>query len=407
MSRSTRLLTLLAAAITAPVLLASCGTPTTGNGGGKPTWVPKPEGPPAVNDPEPQLPGQPLPGPDLPPGSSAPGQPGQQSPGGPDDPNVLASRLKEPWGLALLPDGDALVGERTTGRILRVHADRTPPDVLQTITGLDATGDGGLLGLALSPAYREDRLVFAYVTSKTDNRVVKFELGSAPTPVLTGIPKGRTGNGGRIQFGPDDQLYIGTGDAGRPQAAQNKRNLAGKILRVDEFGNASDGNPTPHSAVYSIGHQSVVGICWNDDDAMFAVDNAGGGAEVDLISAGRNYGWPLVSGQQSRAGYVAPKLLTPKATAPAGDCAVVKFGLFVPSLTGERLLAIPLDGAAQPGAPRTLLPGTYGRLRSVVAAPDGSLWLTTSNRDGKGSPVPTDDRVIRIQPPSDSTSSPV
>jgi glucose/arabinose dehydrogenase len=410
MSRLTRLPALLAAAIATAMALAGCGAPVTNAGGGRPTWVPKPDGPPAVSDPEPQLPGSPLPGPDNPGGGQAPadpGAPGQQTPGGADDPNVLATKLREPWGLALLPDGNAITGERTTGRILLVHADRTPPDLIQTIGGLDATGDGGLLGLALSPAYREDRLVFAYITTKTDNRVVKFELESTPKPVLTGIPKGKTGNGGRIQFGPDNQLYIGTGDAGTPSNAQNKRSLAGKILRVDEFGKASEGNPIPGSPVYSLGHQSVVGLCWNEDHNLFAVDNAGGQGEVNGVGSGRNYGWPVVRGMQQRSGYVVPKLLVPSGNAPGGDCAVVRFGLFVTSLTAKRLLAIPLDGSAKPGAPRALLPGTYGRLRTVIAAEDGSLWLTTSNRDGKGAPVATDDRVIRIVPPTDTTNSPV
>jgi glucose/arabinose dehydrogenase len=407
MSRLPRVPALLAAAVTVSLVLAGCGARVQTAGGGDPSWGPKPDGPPVISEPEPGLPGQSIPGPNGPSTTPSPGQPGQRTPGGADDPNVLATKLREPWGLALLPDGDAIVGERPTGRILRVHADRSPATPIQTITGLDVTGDGGLLGLALSPAYREDRLVFAYITTKTDNRIVKFELGKAPKPVLVGIPKGKTGNGGRIQFGPDDQLYIGTGDAGKPQSAQDKRSLAGKILRVDEFGNASDGNPIARSPIYSLGHASVAGMCWNDEGAQFAVDNAGGDGEVDAITPGRNYGWPIVRGQQSRSGYVTPKLIVPAATAPAGDCAVIKFGLFVTSLTGKRLLAIPLDGSAQPGPPKALLNGTYGRLRTVVAAPDGALWLTTSNRDGKGSPVPTDDRVIRIKPPSEATSSPV
>jgi glucose/arabinose dehydrogenase len=387
--------------------LVSCGARVPpGAVGGDPTWVPKPEGP-AAAQPEPQLPGQPVPNPSGPGGLPTPGPSGSQTPGGADDPSVLASKLNQPWGLAMLPDGNALVGERTTGRILRVHVDRTKPDLVQTVGGLDSTGDGGLLGLALSPAYREDRLVFAYITTKTDNRVVKFEQGSPPTPVLTGIPKGRTGNGGRIQFGPDNQLYVGTGDAGNSKAAQDRRTLAGKVLRVDEFGRASQGNPTAGSPIFSLGHQSVVGLCWTDNKDLFAVDNAGGYGEVDGLVAGRNYGWPNVRGESSATGYEAPKLVTPSGTAPAGDCAVVQFGLFVASLSGKRLLAVPLDGNATPGAPKPLLPGTYGRLRTVVAAPDGALWLTTSNRDGKGTPVPTDDRVIRIVPPPESTSSPV
>src|SRR5262249_33050926 len=194
----------------------------------------------------------PLPGPQGANGQPRTGPGGQPSPGSAGDPNVLASRLREPWGLAVLPSGeDAVVGERPTGRVLLVHADRSPPDLVQTLGGLDADGDGGLLGLAPSPAYAEDPPIFAYPTTKADNRVVKFELGGRPTPVLTGIPKGRTGNGGRIVFGPDAMLYIGTGDTGRPQLARDPRSLAGKILRVTEFGGPAPGNPTSGSPVYT------------------------------------------------------------------------------------------------------------------------------------------------------------
>src|SRR5215213_3219459 len=162
---------LAAAALALATALSGCGV-VPGHGGPVPTWVPKPEVLPPAGEPAPQLPGQPLPGPQGPNGP-VPGQPGAPSPGSADDPAVLAKNLREPWGLAVLPDGNAIVGERPTGRVLLVHLDRSPPDVLQTIGGLDASGDGGLLGIALSPAYSEDRLVFAYLTTRTDNRVVK------------------------------------------------------------------------------------------------------------------------------------------------------------------------------------------------------------------------------------------
>jgi glucose/arabinose dehydrogenase len=392
-----------AVALVAAVALTGCGA---GGGRGVPTWVPKPAVPP-VGEPAPQLPGQPLPGPQGPNGQPVPGQPGVPSPGSADDPNVLASNLREPWGLAVLADGNAIVGERPTGRLLRVHADRSPPDVIQTIGDLDTTGDGGLLGIALSPAYSEDRLVFAYLTTSIDNRIVKFELGGKPAPVLTGIPKGRTGNGGRIAFGPDGMLYVGTGDTGRPGLAQDPRSLAGKILRVNEFGKPAPDNPTTGSAVFSSGHGSVSGLCWTDDRTMFDVENAGADGELNQIEPGGNYGWPATRGQGPRRGYTDPELTAPAGTGPVGGCAVIRFGLFVATLTGKRLLAVPLGGNAEPGAPQAVLTGIYGRLRTVEAAPDSALWLTTANRDGRGTPVPADDRVVRIEPPPDSTTSPV
>jgi glucose/arabinose dehydrogenase len=394
----------VAAAVMAAAALAGCGAAGQGRA---PVWVPKPQALPPVGEPAPQLPGQPLPGPQGPNGQPVPGQPGGPPPGSAEDPNVLADHLREPWGLAVLPDGDAIAGERATGRLLRVHADRSPPQLIQTVRGLDATGDGGLLGLALSPAYSEDRLVFAYLTTAVDNRVVKFELGGTPAPVLTGIPKGRTGNGGRIAFGPDQMLYVGTGDAGRPALAQDPRSLAGKVLRVNEFGRPAADNPTTGSAVYSSGHSQVAGLCWNDDGVAFELENDGAAGELNRLEPAHNYGWPTVPGRATRPGYTAPLLAAPTGTAPVGGCAVVRFGLFVASLNGHRLLSILLGGNAEPGPVRPLLNGVYGRLRTVEAAPDGALWLTTANRDGHGTPVPADDRVIRIEPPPDSTTSPV
>ena len=196
-----------------------------------------------------------------------PGAPGGPEAGAEDDPNVVATGLTLPWGLAVLPDGTALVGERTTGRILVVQPRRAPAREVMRIPGLDAAGDGGLLGLALSPRYRDDELVFAYVTTRTDNRVVRFTVGGPVTPVLTGIPRGRTGNGGRIQFGPDGLLYVGTGDAGRPALAADRRSLAGKVLRVTSFGRPAPANPDPASPVHSIGHRTVAGLCLGDAPA--------------------------------------------------------------------------------------------------------------------------------------------
>jgi glucose/arabinose dehydrogenase len=207
-----------------------------------PTWVPQPEGPPPADLPQPpSTEGAPSPG--------APGQPGGPEAGTADDPNVVAIGLTLPWGLAVLPDGTALVGERTTGRLLIVQPERAPAKPVMRIPGLDGTGDGGLLGLALSPNYDDDGLVYAYMTTRTDNRVVRFALRGAVTPVLTGIPKGRTGNGGRIAFGSDGMLYVGTGDAGKPALSADRKSLAGKVLRVDTFGRPDRNNPDPSSPV--------------------------------------------------------------------------------------------------------------------------------------------------------------
>ena len=385
-----------ALALAASLLLAGCGAAEALRP--DPTWVPKPEGPPPAELPPERT--RPAP---SPPG---PGQPGGPEAGTEDDPNVVATGLTLPWGLAVLPDGTALVGERTTGRILGVRPRRAPAREVMRIPGLDAAGDGGLLGLALSPSYRDDQLVFAYLTTRTDNRVVRFTLGGRITPVLTGIPRGRTGNGGRIQFGPDGLLYVGTGDAGRPALAADRRSLAGKVLRVTAFGQPAPGNPGAASPVYSLGHRSVAGLCLAGAGQAYVTEPAAAsGDEVNRVEAGRDYGWPA-GRSGTRAGAAEPDRLLPVASAGVGGCAVMERGLFIAALTGQRLWALPVDSSGRTGPPTDHLTGAYGRLRTVVAGPDGALWLTTSNKDGRGKPTRQDDRVIRILPPAGSVNSP-
>jgi glucose/arabinose dehydrogenase len=324
------------------------------------------------------------------------------------DPLVVATKLAAPVGLTLLPDGTALVGERTTGRIVRVQpvAGRPVPTV-RTLPGLDTSGDGGLLDLALSPSYSEDNLIYAYVTTKTDNRVVDFTLTGPVTPVLTGIPKGRTGNTGRILFGADGNLYVGTGDTGRPAAAADPASRAGKILRVDPIGDPTADDPRAGSAVWSTGHPRVDGLC-TPAGSTAPLDVEAGAAgradEVNVLVAGQDYGYPT-AGPGSRA----PVTTLPAADRGAGGCAVLDGQLWVTSLDGRVLLSAPLagrDAATRAGRFTPVLTNRYGRLRTVVAAPDGALWLTTSNRDGAGHPVADDERVIRFLPSGGGGSSP-
>ncbi|MFL6127785.1 MAG: PQQ-dependent sugar dehydrogenase [Mycobacteriales bacterium] len=398
MSRTPRgLLGRACAALAAAVLLTGCGAADALRP--DPTWVPKPEGPPPAELPQPEQTG-------AAPNPGQPGQPGGPEPGTEDDPNVVATGLTLPWGLAVLPDGTALVGERTTGRILLVQPRRALARQLMRLPGLDSSGDGGLLGLALSPTYRDDELVYAYLTTRTDNRVVRFVVGQPVTPVLTGIPKGRTGNGGRIQFGPDGMLYVGTGDAGRPALAASRRSLAGKVLRVTAFGRPAAGNPDPASPVYSLGHGALAGLCLGGPGQVYVTEPGSATAdEVNRVEAGRDYGWPA-GPSGTRAGAAQPDRTLPPATAGVGGCAVIERGLFVATLAGQRLYAMPLDSSGRTGPPTDHLSGAYGRLRTVVAAQDGALWLTTSNKDGRGKPTGQDDRVIRILPPAGSTNSP-
>jgi glucose/arabinose dehydrogenase len=308
----------------------------------------------------------------------------------------VAKHLVAPVGLVIMPDGSALVGERTTGRILRVQPrpDQPTPTVKQ-LTGLDTSGDGGLLDLALSPSYDEDNLIYAYVTTPTDNRVVAFTLTGPVTPVLTGIPKGRTGNTGRLAFAPDGTLYVGTGDAGQPALAAQPGSLAGKVLRVTDIGAPDSANPLPSSPVFTRGHAEVDGLCLDAAGTPLEVERrASGPGELNVLTPGSDYGWPAESPATK-----PPARVLPAGTGTPGGCAIAGKAVYVTSLDGQRLLSATLTGtgnAIAVSAFRVQLDGKYGRLRTVVAAPDGALWLTTANRDGHGKPVPDDERVIRL-----------
>ncbi|MGY2084689.1 PQQ-dependent sugar dehydrogenase [Blastococcus sp. SYSU DS0539] len=357
------------------VLLAGCG-----GGGYEPAgpFRPLPEGPPPqVGPPTATLP-QP----------GDPAQPGGEEEAG--DPNVVASGLSVPTGLVLLPDGSAIVGERDTGRLLQVFPDRSPAKELMTVPGLDTSGDGGLLGLTLSPTFAEDGLLFAYVSTATDNRVVRFPIGGTPNPVFTGIPRGTVGNGGGLLAGLDGHLYVGTGDAGNPALAADPASLAGKVLRIDVFGRPVDAA----GPVFSRGHRDVTALC-QDAERVYATDEAREGPdEFDVVREGGD-GAPLLEILPEEGGL--------------GGCAVANGTVFLGALDGRAVHVITLDadGAPVDGATEEVLADRYGRLRTVVLDPAGALWITTSNRDGLGTPAEDDDKVLRIRPPGGQPNSPL
>jgi glucose/arabinose dehydrogenase len=312
---------------------------------------------------------------------------------------TIATGLQVPWGVAFLPGGDALVSERTTGRILRVPERGGRPRVVMRVPGVDtAAGEGGLLGLAVSPAYRRDRRVYAYLTSPRDNRIVAFRLGGPVRPVLTGLARAYNHNGGRIAFGPDGKLYAGVGDAGDPALAQRRSSPNGKILRMEPDGRVPADNPFPGSRVWSLGHRNVQGLAWDRAGRLWATEfGQNAFDEVNLIRPGRNYGWPVVEGRGDTAGgrYTNPLVTWPTSEASPSGAAIAGSTLYVAALRGERLWRVPLRGA-RTGAPTALLDGRYGRLRTVVRAPAGGLWVATSNRDGRGDPSAGDDRIVRV-----------
>ena len=308
----------------------------------------------------------------------------------------VATGLTTPWGIAFLPGGDALVSERDTGKILRLPAAGGTPVEVARIDDVDASGESGLLGLAVPPDYPTSQWVYAYYTGAGDNRVVRLRLGGrdAPQPVLTGIPKGTVHDGGRLAFGPDGMLYVSTGETGNRSLAQDLGSLGGKILRVTPDGKPAPGNPFPGSPVFSYGHRNVEGLTFDTQGRLYASEfGANSFDELNLIVAGGDYGWPAVEGHDPDNRYRQP--LVTWTTDEASPSGIVYVGgvIYVAALRGERLWRVDLrTGAKQP-----LLDGTFGRLRTVVRTPDGrSLWVSTSNTDGRGDPRPGDDRIIAI-----------
>ncbi|GAA3390912.1 PQQ-dependent sugar dehydrogenase [Cryptosporangium minutisporangium] len=342
--------------------------------------------------------------PNLPTPSASPTAPGGSAEDDGVGVQVLAKNLQVPWGVAFLPDGNAVVTERDTRRILRVTpGGRVTP--IQTINDAYSGGEGGLLGISVSPKYETDKTVFIYYTTRSDNRIASLRLGEEPQPIVTGIPVSGIHNGGRLAFGPDGYLYAGTGDASERGLSQDLKSLGGKILRMTTAGKAAPGNPYPNSLVWSRGHRNVQGLAWDSKKRLWATEfGQNEWDEVNLITKGGNYGWPTVEGKGNDRRFTNPVLTWTTDEASPSGAVIVGSNLLVAALKGKRLWVVTLDpeNGTVVGDPRATLQNRYGRLRTVVSAPDGSVWVATSNRDGRGDPTVDDDRILRIIPPGSS-----
>lgn len=326
----------------------------------------------------------------------------EAEPSEPEVAEVVATELTTPWGLAFLPDGDALVSERDTGQIKLVEQEGSVSTVGEIPEAVPSS-EGGLLGLAVSPSFDEDQHVYAYYSTDDDNRVVRMSYANgsldSPEVMLDGIPVSHIHNGGRIAFGPDEMLYVATGDANDPATAQDPDSLAGKILRLTPDGEPAPDNPTEASPVWSLGHRNVQGLAWDDGTQLWASEFGSDiWDELNLIEPDGNYGWPDFEGPaENGADVIDPVFWWDTDEASPSGIAHAEGAVWMTALMGERLWRIQLDGEEVVGEPEGFFAGEHGRLRTIETAPDGSLWLVTSNTDGRGDVDDADDQILRLE----------
>ncbi len=315
--------------------------------------------------------------------------------------------LDMPWGLTFLPNGSALVSERSTAQIHHVRGAGRAPSLVGRVPGVERSSEGGLLGIAASPDFASDRTVFAYVSANPTNRVVALRIGRGLSSlrqtrvVLNGIVTADRHHGGRIQFGPDGNLWIGTGDAYvDPEIAQDREGLNGKVLRIRPDGTIPSDNPFD-SPVYTIGHRNVQGLAFGPDGTAYNSElGQDRWDELNALRAGANYGWPNAEGTSGSGGERPLYVLRPVEASPSG-IAYARGAIWMASLRGQRLWRLPVAAGRSSGEPRAYLTERYGRFRTVERAPDGSLWVVTSNTDettlGGVPPRSGDDRILRIE----------
>ncbi len=318
---------------------------------------------------------------------------------------IIADNLHIPWEIAFLPDGDLLVTERP-GTLKRIGKERR----VYTIEGVEHIGEGGLLGMALHPRFSENQWMYLYLTARSGdsliNRVERYRFErdrlTEKTTIIDNIPGAAYHDGGRIAFGPDGYLYVSTGDSGKSNLAQDISSLAGKILRLKDDGSVPPDNPFGN-ATWSYGHRNSQGLAWDDKRRLWATEHGRSGIlsgldELNLIEKGKNYGWPVIQGAETKVSMESPVIQSgPDETwAPAG-AAFWDGSVFFGGLRGEALYEAKFINEREVSL-QVHFRQEFGRIRAVVFGPDGFLYLTTSNTDDRGSPKQNDDKIIRVNP---------
>ncbi len=314
---------------------------------------------------------------------------------------VIADNLDIPWEAIFLPDGEILVTQRP-GTLLLVKGKEQIP-----IEGVEHIGEGGLLGLTIHPDFAENKFIYLYLTSQTSgrltNRVERYMWESNQLSdrkvILEGIAGASNHDGGRIAFGPDNLLYITTGDAENPESAQNRNSLNGKILRIKDDGSIPEDNPF-RNAIYSYGHRNSQGLAWDDQGRLWATEHGRSGIqsgldELNLIEKGKNYGWPIIQGDETRKGMVSPVIHSgPNNTWAPSGAVFYQGNIFFTGLRGEALYRYNISDKSI----KEYFKGDFGRLRTVKIGPDNNFYILTNNTDGRGTPKQGDDKLIKINP---------
>lgn len=335
---------------------------------------------------------------------------------------TVAANLEVPWAFAFLPDGNLLFTERP-GRVRIIENGRLKTEPVFKVPDVEPSGESGLMDISLHPNFKENEFVYLAYAYDSDGKRVKIvrykfdgKTFTEPKAVIENMPAASNHAGTRARFGPDGKLYITTGDASDKEIAQKTDSLGGKTLRLNDDGTVPADNPFVgdkkyRPEIWTIGHRNAQGLAWSADGVMFQTehgpsgfDGRGGGDEVNIVERGKNYGWAEISHKETREGLISPLLEYTPACAPASAMFYegkafpqFKGNFFFGCLRSTRIVRVVLDGS-RVVKQENLLTDVYGRIREMAQAPDGSIYFSTSNQDGRGDAADNDDKIMRIVP---------